>query len=200
LLLAVAVTVTVLVYLDRNGYFTFQNSGDRRGSRNQAGRAENPDIEKYHNRTFLVTRSIDGDTFDINAGDGQHRSTRVRLIGVDTPEIHRNRFGKITGYQHYAREASDFTKRMTFQKTVRLELAEGQTRDNTDSRRLLAYVYLQDGLMLNRELVARGYGYADPRFGHRHMKVFKNLMRFARKNKNGLWKNPKDLPWYIKNK
>ena len=72
----------------------------------------------------------------------------MRLIGVDTPEV----YGEV---ECFGREASAFAKRL-------LPLgARVRYRVGVDARdpygRLLAYVWLPDGRMLNRVLVAEGY-------------------------------------------
>jgi micrococcal nuclease len=151
------------------------------------------DYEKYHGRTFEVVKVIDGDTLDVNAPDGPYPATRIRLWGVDTPEAYRDDAPP----EHFARRASQFTKRMTAGKTVRLELDPRDTRGKHG--RLLAYVYLPDGRMLNRLLVSEGYAYADPRWAHEYERQFARLQRQARKARRGLWENvqPADLPDWV---
>ena len=89
-----------------------------------------------------VTRHTDGDTLWLS-GVG-----KVRLIGVDTPEVH-------GGVECYGREASAFVERaapLGSQVRYRLGVEE---RDRYG--RALAYVWLRDGRFLNLLLVARGY-------------------------------------------
>ena len=158
------------------------------------GNARTSDFEKYHNKKFIVVRVIDGDTLDVDCIDGEYLTTRIRLWGVDTPETVKPN----QPVEHFGKEACNFTRRHALQKTVRLELVQTSTRDKYG--RLLAYVYLPDGKMLNRELVAAGYAYADPRFSHPHMAEFRKLGDDARKNGDGLWAQPHqgDWPYYIK--
>jgi micrococcal nuclease len=85
---------------------------------------------------------VDGDTI-VLAGLGA-----VRLIGVDTPEVHGRR-------ECFGRQASSFTKRV---------LAPGRPvvyrlgRDDRDRYgRALAYVWLPDGRLFNAMLVRQGY-------------------------------------------
>ena len=159
------------------------------------GRAPLSDVQKYDGKTFLVVRVVDGDTFDVNIPDGKHDRTRVRLWGVDTPETVKPN----TPPQHFGREASDFTKEQTLHKTVRIELEAGKNpRDKYG--RLLAWVFLPDGRMLNRVLVEEGYGYADPRFEHQYKSEFNRLQHQAMDAGRGLWNDldPNDLPYYLK--
>jgi len=90
----------------------------------------------------VVTRNTDGDTLWLS-GIG-----KVRLIGVDTPEV----FGKTECFGH---EASAFAERLLPPGThVRYRLGV-DPRDRYG--RALAYVYLRDGRMFNELLAERGY-------------------------------------------
>ena len=97
--------------------------------------------------TATVLRVIDGDTIEVSMNG---REERVRLIGVDTPEtVHPE-----IGVEPFGPEASAFTKRHLPPGTqVRLEL-DVQQRDRYG--RLLAYLYLPDGRMLNELLLQEG--------------------------------------------
>ena len=89
-----------------------------------------------------VTKVTDGDTIRL-AGLGP-----VRLIGIDTPEVY-------GGTECFGREASAFAKRLLPLGTrVRYRLGVDE-RDPYG--RLLAYVWLPDGRMLNSVMVERGY-------------------------------------------
>jgi len=176
----VAAAVPVgLIALDRMGVF---------------GRPAAGDFETYHGKNFRVARVIDGDTLDIDHPDRRngHRTTRIRLWGVDTPET----VTENTPVQHFGPQASAFTKRLCRNADVRLELRAERTRGLHG--RLLAYVYLPDGRMLNAELIVQGCGYADPRFDHPRKREFAALQRQARNRRRGLWENarPEDLPHY----
>ena len=98
-----------------------------------------------------VTRVVDGDTIEVRMPDGELE--RVRLLLVDTPEV----FG---GVECYGREASEFVRGLLpAGAVIRLE------RDvtNRDSfGRLLRYLYLPDGAMLNERLVEGGYAEYNP--------------------------------------
>lgn len=124
---------------------------------------------------FLVTRAVDGDTIVLADKD------RVRLIGVDTPELHHPR----KPVQYYAEEAYRFTRRIVEGKKVRLEY-DWQRRDRYG--RLLAYVYLPDGTFLNAELIRQGYGHAYTKFPFKYLDEFRRLEREARETGKGLWK------------
>ncbi len=124
-----------------------------------------------------VLRVVDGDTIWVSQPD-----EKIRLIGIDAPET-RNTGKKQVGY--YGKEASDYLKARLKGKKVRLEY-DVQRYDIY--RRTLAYVYLEDGTMINAELVRLGYAtvmtvapnvkYADK---------FILLQQEARKKKRGVW-------------
>jgi len=158
------------------------------------GRAPTPDFQKYHNLSALVVRVIDGDTLDVDVPDDPYPYTRVRLWGVDTPETVKPN----TPVQHFGREASQAAKDLVLSQTVRLELVSTDTRDKYG--RLLAYMVLPDGRLLNAVLIEEGFGYADPRFDHPRKREFARLGQQARKAGRGLWKNATDadLPEYLR--
>lgn len=78
-------------------------------------------------------------------------------------------------------------------KRVRLEFdpanAHGGHKDRTQQKRTLAYVFLENGLMLNAEIIRQGYGFADTRFPFSRMDEFRELERKAREQRRGLWKS-----------
>jgi len=177
---SVLVGIAGLVAADRLGLFGF---------------APIPDVQKYHEKFFLVVNVVDGDTLDVDVPDGRYRRTRIRLWGVDTPETVR----PDTPPQHFGKEASAFTRSQTLNKRVRLVLEPyRKTRDRHG--RLLAFVYLPDGRMLNRLLIEEGYAYADPRYEHHLQAEFRRLQRRARQAGKGLWKglSKDDLPYYYR--
>ena len=87
-----------------------------------------------------VTNVIDGDTIDVRFND---RLYRVRYIGIDTPETGKDLWDLAT-----ARNRALVTG-----KTVQLELDVSET---DRYGRLLRYVYLPDGSLVNEILVREG--------------------------------------------
>ncbi|MHC4984150.1 MAG: thermonuclease family protein, partial [Planctomycetota bacterium] len=146
-----------------------------------------------------VARVIDGDTIDVEVSDGKFPTTRVRLWGVDTPEMGNKRTGEPPA--HFGPEASAFARRLCAGKTVRLKLEPGGRTRGTKGR-LLAWVYLPDGTLLNRVLVEEGYAYADPRFDHHLKRKLHGLENEAMRAGRGLWQKVTndDLPFYYKDK
>lgn len=130
-----------------------------------------------------VSRVIDGDTFELSDG------SRVRLIGVNTPE-------STTRTETYGKEASNYTKSKIEGKTVYLQKDVSET---DRYGRLLRLVWLEvptDVMdeneirtkMFNADLVLNGYAepstyppdvtYAD---------YFRKFAREAREKGTGLW-------------
>ena len=70
-------------------------------------------------------------------------------------------------------------------KTARLHLEPHRLRDRYD--RLLAYVELPDGKLLNEEMLAAGLARADSRWPHRNSDRFKLIEAQARRDRLGLW-------------
>lgn len=138
-------------------------------------------------------RVVDGDTLKVRIDD---RQESVRLIGIDTPESRVNKkafrdaqrsrqdVDTITGM---GKRAEAFTKTLVRKgDVIRLEF-DVQQRDRY--RRLLAYVYLDDGKMLNEEIVKAGYAQPmtippNAKYQDRLLKAY----REARNSNRGLWK------------
>ena len=105
--------------------------------------------------SYTVEYVIDGDTFIVSI-DGY--STKIRLIGVDTPEsVASDAYLQSSGKENTAegKEASNFTTDLITGKTVYLEY----DTDKTDKYgRTLAYVYLDENkeTMLQDVLLERG--------------------------------------------
>jgi len=142
------------------------------------------DQSRYHDRAFRVVHVVDGDTLDINAPDADKPKTRIRLWGVDTPELARGGRREM----HFAVQAREFAERTLFDREVNVVLTPDRTRDRYG--RLLAYVFCErGGRMFNEMLLEEGYAYADPRFAHPYKKQFETTEKRARKSDVGLWAN-----------
>lgn len=129
---------------------------------------------------YEVTKVTDGDTIRIMM-DG--KSEAVRLIGINTPEtVDRRRTVECFG-----KEASARMKELAQGKIVRLEYDESQSLRDAYGR-LLAYVYLEDGQMINRKMIAEGYAYEYTYMTpYAYQKEFRELQRLAQTSERGLW-------------
>jgi len=150
------------------------------------GRRQGDDYTRYHDRVFSVVKVVDGDTFDIGIPDGQYATTRIRLWGVDTPEV----AGSKASEMHYGAQASAFAKQTLSGGQVRIELSPTKTRGLYG--RLLAYAYLvPEGESLNELLLENGFAYADWRFPHPLKKRYKTVEKRAQRRGVGLWADVK---------
>ncbi|OGL36250.1 hypothetical protein A3E49_03730 [Candidatus Saccharibacteria bacterium RIFCSPHIGHO2_12_FULL_49_19] len=128
---------------------------------------------------YKVEEFIDGDTISVNM-DG--RTEIIRMIGVDTPETHR----PDTPVQCYGVAAADYTKRLIGDHSVRLE-ADPLNTNRDRYERLLRYIYLPDGTLVESKLIAEGYGFAYTSFPMVKAIEFKALEETAKQGGKGLW-------------
>ena len=136
--------------------------------------------------TYRVVSIDDGDTIivDMNGTD-----EKVRFIGVDTPETKDPR----KPIQCFGRAATEFTKNLIGNRPVRLEA--DPTNTNRDRyNRLLRYVYLPDGTLVNAEIIKQGYGFAYVNFPVQKMDEFRSLQKEAREQNRGLWAGCEPIP------
>ena len=160
----------------------------------QARTSANADVRKYHLKTFKVAAIVDGDTIDIAIGDGKYDNTRIRLLGVDTPETKSPKVDEM----YFGKEATAYTEKIALGKNVTVIIdTVSAARDKYN--RLLAYVEFEDGKTLNETLIANGFGYADLRFQHSRLAEYTALQLQTVKRKVGLWKNVKtdQLPGWL---
>lgn len=128
---------------------------------------------------YHVTEFVDGDTIivDMNGTD-----ETLRFIGVDTPETHDPR----KAVQCFGVAAAAFTKNLIGSSDVRLE-ADPLNTNRDRYGRLLRYIYLPDGRLVNAEIIKQGYGFAYTGFPFSKSDEFVNYQKIARENNLGLW-------------
>lgn len=128
---------------------------------------------------YDVVRVVDGDTIivDINGTE-----TRVRLIGIDTPESVNP---DTTLNTEQGKSASDFTSALLTGKQVYLEYDEEMT---DKYGRTLAYVFLSDKTMVEEELLRSGMAEVltiEP--NSKYASYFEKLEEEAKRNGSGFW-------------
>lgn len=147
-------------------------------SQREAGRIVNY-LQTSQPGLYTVLKVDDGDTITIDMG-GQPE--RVRLIGVDTPELHHPE----KPIQCYAKEAREFTTGFIGKQQVRLQA--DPLDDNRDLYgRLLRYVYTPDDELLNTTLIKEGYGFAYTHFPFTKKLEAIQLEATSKKERKGLW-------------
>jgi micrococcal nuclease len=127
-----------------------------------------------------VVRVVDGDTVDVNL-DGV--TTRLRLIGINTPEsVDPNRPVECFGL-----EASKRAKALLTGQNVLLEADSSQDdRDRYD--RLLRYIWFEDGRLFNMQMILEGYAYEYTyQVPYKYQSAFKAAQRQADQGQRGLW-------------
>ncbi|HVU75455.1 MAG TPA: thermonuclease family protein [Candidatus Paceibacterota bacterium] len=134
---------------------------------------------------YPVERVVDGDTLVVGINGS---STKIRLIGVDTPETVDPR----KPVQCFGEAASAEAKKILSGQSVRIEydLSQGML---DKYGRTLAYIYVPlnskpEGLLFNEYLIAEGYGHEYTyNLPYKYQKEFKAAERAARDAKKGLW-------------
>lgn len=143
--------------------------------------------------TVRVTDVADGDTLDVRFPDG--REDTVRLLGVDTPEIHvENDPEEFEGVpdteagrsclRRHGERASEFAVDRLADRRIRLDFDDAAGRRGGYDR-LLAYVVVDDR-SFNAALLERGYARLyDSAFRERDR--YASLEREAREAGRGVW-------------
>lgn len=128
-----------------------------------------------------VIRVVDGDTIKVNIS-GEVES--LRLIGVDTPEsVHPKKEKNVPE----GKIASDYVKNLIEGEDVYVEF-DVEERDRYG--RYLAYIYLEDGEMLNNKLVKEGYAQLSTYPPNvRYVDMFKESARIARDSGVGFYES-----------
>ena len=139
------------------------------------------DRRTYHGKQFTVVKVVDGDTVDIDLPDGEYKTTRIRLLGVDTPETKSTK----VGVMYFGPEASEFATNTLHGKIVTV-LLDTVAEERDRYGRLLGYIKCADGQVFNEMLVKQGYAYADLRFDHYGFESYRKMMDNAVGNKVGL--------------
>lgn len=129
----------------------------------------------HYDGTFAVKRVVDGDTLLLT------NRTRLRLIGVDTPETKRENFP----VEPFGPEATRFTEQFIGSHEVQLRY-DGDPYDAHG--RKLAYVYVE-GKLLNEALLRAGLARARTEFHYAQpMKdLFRAAENEAKQNRRGIW-------------
>jgi micrococcal nuclease len=105
-------------------------------------------IAQERHGPYRIHKFVDGDTFWVKMQNG--KTEKIRLIGVDTPEV---KWDGLTEEQPGGRAASEYLKNLLKGNKVLLEY-DLQKYDRYG--RTLAYVYLEDSTFLNAHLLEIG--------------------------------------------
>jgi micrococcal nuclease len=146
---------------------------------------------------FSINHFVDGDTIVVNMNG---KSETVRFIGIDTPETHKPN----TPVQCFGPDAAAETKKLISDAGSKVRLQSDPYSTNRDRyNRLLRYVYLPDGTLLNETLVRNGYAFYYPYFPFTKSAAFQRDEQAAMTAKKGLWAvchpTAKDQGGYVSN-
>ena len=150
-------------------------------------------VNGYAQQTTTVTRIVDGDTLKVFYLEGEES---IRLTGIDAPESRVNKKTKkdakrsgqdIETIIAMGKRATGYVESLV--KPGDLITIEFDIQERDKYGRLLGYVYLSNGKMLNEEIVKAGYANImtvppNVKYEDRFLKAYK----LARKRKVGLWK------------
>ncbi len=129
-----------------------------------------------------VARVVSGQTLEvIDKGEQSARAMRVRLAGMDAPDLQQQPWGPA---------AKERLEAMIGGGTVMLEL---DVQDKDSFGRRLAYVW-KDGVLLNEKLVAEGYVLSSVRSpNHKYDHRLSRAQEWARLMGQGIWNPEKPM-------
>ncbi|MGB4260473.1 MAG: thermonuclease family protein [Candidatus Cloacimonas acidaminovorans] len=149
-------------------------------SLNQIFVLNNTELQKAK---FKVIKIYDGDTITIS--DGTHE-IRVRLIGIDTPEMNE----KNPILRNLANQAKDYLSSLILNQFIYLQLDHFNEKSMHLDKfgRLLAYVYLfSDNLFVNAQMMRMGFSQEYEKYSFEQLHYFRKLAAQAKAEKLGIW-------------
>jgi micrococcal nuclease len=175
-------------------------AGSSGGGGAAAGTASLHSAETTGSVTVTVTRVVDGDTMEVAYPNGT--ADTVRLLGVDTPEVHaENTPDEFEGVpeteagrsclRRWGERASSHAKERLTGEEVTLYFDASEGRRGYYGR-LLVYIG-HDGSNFNRDLIAEGFGRVyDSQFTARE--AFYEAESTAQREGTGLWECATEAP------
>lgn len=159
---------------DKEEQLPIENNEDDESSERNAFSA--PEIIRSSvPENYFVTKIVDGDTIYVSGIE-----TRIRLIGINTPEIHN---GPV---QCYGPEATDYLAGLILGKYVGLEY-DAASGDIDRYGRPLRFVYY-NGENVNQKILLEGYG-KETSYGseYKYRDIFVESEKSAIAGNKGLW-------------
>jgi micrococcal nuclease len=129
---------------------------------------------------YRVVTVIDGDTIRV---DIEETTETVRLIGIDTPEIANPHSSR---EDYFGPEAAQYVRQLLEGQLVYL-IPDPMNSNRDKYGRLLRYVFLEDGTLINAKLVEEGFAFNYMYEPFQFMKQFDYLEKQAKENRLGLW-------------
>ncbi len=129
---------------------------------------------------YSVIRVVDGDTIHINI-DG--KTEKVRIIGLDTPEVHH----PSKPIQCFGREASQKMKDLINGKQIRIEQDPTQAERDKYGR-LLLHIFTAEGENIAYKMISEGYAHEYTyRIPYKYQNQYKKAQKTAEQSDLGLW-------------
>jgi endonuclease YncB( thermonuclease family) len=155
--------------------------GQRQGWFGAAADSATKTVQQNDPGLYPIDHFVDGDTIAVKMNG---KTESIRMIGVDTPETHKPN----SPVQCYGPAAAVFTKNLVGSQQVRLQ-SDPESTNRDRYNRLLRYVYLPDGRLVEAELIKGGYGFAYTSFPFTKSDEFVRGQDAARTANKGLWGN-----------
>lgn len=131
------------------------------------------------NPCYPVHRVIDGDTIEVLI---KGETAKVRLIGVDAPELTDSR----ADVQPLAEDSKKYLTSLLTNQCVEVLIENNNKSDKYG--RILGYVFLPNNRLVNLEIIKNGYAWALTKFKFAKLSEFLYAEADARNAKAGLWK------------
>ena len=138
---------------------------------------------------FSITQDIkllkiyDGDTILVSLNG---KKEKIRFTGINTPEIAHPKFHKKSEY--FGNKAKNHLKNIL--KKHKISKLEFDVKKRDKYQRMLAYIFLENGKMLNELMVENGYAYTynfPP--NSKYKALFDTAETYAKNKHLGIWKN-----------
>lgn len=166
--------------LDPNDYFIV----DQNKTENQI----NNDNLNLGENIFQVSKVIDGDTIKVYTGNSNQEQKTIRLISINTPEIH----NPTKSIECFGEEAYQKALSLLDNQKVRLEY-DFKKGELDKYGRTLAYVFLErddsgEEIFINEFMIREGYAYEESYgVGYKYQDLFERAQIDAEKKQRGLW-------------
>ncbi|MDI9355210.1 MAG: thermonuclease family protein [Cyanobium sp. MAG06] len=148
---------------------------------NLAETRTNKELSILENKQYNIKNIYSGDTFSI---DDNGLETVVKVIGVSAPVYNSSNYPD----ECYGKDSYKYLYSELNGESIYLELDNNNLYDNNN--KLLAFVYNNKSEMINKKLLAGGYGYEDlykhKKIDYKYKDEFIKLQTFAKVNKYGM--------------
>ena len=136
---------------------------------------------RYNEAVMTVLQVVDGESLILSCNQKSGATATVRLCGIDASQD--REWTRHSDHGSVNAVTNAFLRRLVGGEEVRLRLAKPRDREG----RLIAYVYLSDGTMLNEQLLAEGLAMTQRHEAHRWHERFNLIQLQAKRDAVGVW-------------